>query len=114
MGLCLYVLLVLQNKFKRWPHNTTTPATGSSSDSKFESPPTFESLANATSFENVSMTSFENVIVTSQSNQTSLQQSESMKKKKVPRSKKLTEQLMAQGLLTKSMLEDLKREWKDE
>jgi hypothetical protein len=37
-----------------------------------------------------------------------------MSKKKVPRSKKLTEQLIAQGLLTKAMLEDLKREWKDE
>jgi hypothetical protein len=28
--------------------------------------------------------------------------------------KKLTDQLIAQGLLTKAMIEDLKREWKDE
>jgi hypothetical protein len=31
-----------------------------------------------------------------------------------PSSKKLTEKLIAQGLLTKEMIKDLKREWKDD
>ena len=80
------VIVIRQNKFKRWHHNSTSTPTKSESTDGDESRTTFESLVNST-----------------------LKQ----KQKSIP-SKKLTEQLIAQGLLTKTMIEDLKREWKDE
>jgi hypothetical protein len=81
----LITIIIEQNKFKRWTHNSTAKSSLSvPSLIDDESPTTFASLANT-----------------------------ALHRNPIPK-KKLTDQLIAQGLLTKAMIEDLKREWKDE